>query len=169
MRAKLVERLRTYWKIEATNIVMVPLVGAAVVHANGSIINWLLAVTMVATSTMLVVGAIALRAHYLTATGDAAAMSRVAPLLARCQIPSVLLCSLSLVAAGLNHWQEAAWTAAAIAGWVFSALAILEYVNYYHIQLQHFDHRADWLRLLAGKGFRASHLSRALKRYRAAT
>ena len=31
-------------------------------------------------------------------------LSRVAPLLARCQIPSVLLCSLSLVAAGLNHW-----------------------------------------------------------------
>ena len=168
MRAKLVKRLRTYWKIEAANIVMVPLVGAVVVHANGSIVSWLLAVTMVATSTMLVVGAIALRAHYQTATGDAAAMARVVPLLAQCQIPSALLCMVGLAAAGLNHWHESAWTASAITGWVFSTLAILEYVNYYHIQLQHFDHRADWLRLLAGKGFRASHLSRALKNYRAA-
>jgi len=46
------------------------------------------------------------------------------------------------------------------------ALAVLEYVNYYHIQLQHFDHAADWKRLLAGKGLRPSSMARDLARWR---
>ena len=169
MRAVLVTRLRTYWKMEAANSVVVPLVGTGLIYANGDTVGWLVAVAMLAASWMLVIGTIALRAHYLTVTGDADAMGRVVPLLARCQTPSAILCVAGLVAAGVHHWQDAAWTASVIAGWVFATLAVLEYVNYYHVQLQHFDHRPDWVRLLAGKGFRASHLARALRRYRAAT
>jgi hypothetical protein len=45
-------------------------------------------------------------------------------------------------------------------------LAILEFVNYYHVQLQHFDHAEDFQRLLAGKGFRRSHLSKSIRAYR---
>jgi hypothetical protein len=44
-------------------------------------------------------------------------------------------------------------------------LAVLEYINYYHVQVQHFDHAADWQRLLAGRGFRRSHLAREIKRW----
>jgi hypothetical protein len=41
-------------------------------------------------------------------------------------------------------------------------LAVLEYVNYYHRQLQHFDNKADFRRMLAGKGFRQSWMARDL-------
>ena len=44
-----------------------------------------------------------------------------------------------------------------------AVLAVLEYVNYYHRQLQHFDSREDFRRLLTGKGFRKSWLARDLE------
>jgi hypothetical protein len=47
-------------------------------------------------------------------------------------------------------------------------LAILEYINYYHYQLQHFDHAADFARLLSGRGFRRSHLSKAIAAWKRA-
>ncbi len=167
MRAALVRRLRSYWKIEAGNVILVPLVGAALVIANHGTISWPLAVAMSATSGLLVIGTIALRAHYLTVAGDVSAMDRVVPLLARCQIPAAILCAAGVAGAGVQHWQDGAWTPSVIAAWVYAALAALEYVNYYHVQLQQFDHAPDRARLFAGKGFRASHLARALKRYRA--
>jgi len=39
-----------------------------------------------------------------------------------------------------------------------TAMAALEYVNYYHRQLQHFDHWPDFVRLMQGRGFRTAHL-----------
>jgi hypothetical protein len=49
---------------------------------------------------------------------------------------------------------------------VLLLLAVLEYVNYYHVQLQHFDHDADWRRLMSGRGFRPSHLAREIDRWK---
>lgn len=49
---------------------------------------------------------------------------------------------------------------------IAASLAMLEYVNYYHRQLQHFDHAADWKRLLEGRGFRASQMATDLQRLR---
>ncbi|MEU6075511.1 hypothetical protein [Micromonospora sp. NPDC047074] len=43
----------------------------------------------------------------------------------------------------------------------FALFAVLEYVNYFHVQLMH-DNRAD-LRRLATVGFRRSHLARDLR------
>lgn len=167
MRAPLVARLRSYWKMEAANVVVVPTVGIALVDSFGGTLNWLLVTTMFATSALLVLGTIALHALYLTVAGDAGALARVVPLLARCQIPAASLCVIAAVAAGVQHVQANAWTPAVVGGWVYAALATLEYVNYYHVQLQHFDHASDWARLRSGRGFRASALARALKRYRA--
>lgn len=45
---------------------------------------------------------------------------------------------------------------------LITLLAVLEYVNYYHVQLQHFDNAADLKRLFSGHGFRRSHLAREL-------
>ncbi|NRD89867.1 hypothetical protein C8024_11005 [Sphingopyxis sp. BSNA05] len=42
---------------------------------------------------------------------------------------------------------------------VASALAVAEYINYYHRQLQHFDNMADFKQLLSGKGFRRSQMA----------
>lgn len=46
----------------------------------------------------------------------------------------------------------------------FWALAIAEWINYYHRQLMHFDNPADFKRLISGRGLRQSHLSRELER-----
>jgi hypothetical protein len=51
---------------------------------------------------------------------------------------------------------------------VLLLLAVLEYVNYYHVQLQHFDHAPDWQRLVSGRGFRRSHLAREIDRWKRA-
>jgi hypothetical protein len=45
------------------------------------------------------------------------------------------------------------WSRAVIAALACSALGSLEYVNYFRVQLQHFDHLADFKRLLGGRGF----------------
>jgi uncharacterized RDD family membrane protein YckC len=52
------------------------------------------------------------------------------------------------------------WSRPVIAAFACSALAALEYVNYFQVQLQHFDHWADFQRLLTGRGFRPAHLGR---------
>ncbi len=54
------------------------------------------------------------------------------------------------------------WTRTVIAAALLTLLAALEYVNYYHRQLQHFDNRADFKRLMTGHGLRPSHMARDL-------
>jgi hypothetical protein len=60
------------------------------------------------------------------------------------------------------------WSGAVIAALACSALGSLEYVNYYRVQLQHFDNLADFKRLLGGRGFRKAHLARDLAAFREA-
>ncbi len=55
---------------------------------------------------------------------------------------------------------------AVIAAGVLTLLAALEYVNYYHRQLQHFDNAADLKRLLTTWKPRRAHLARDLASYR---
>jgi uncharacterized membrane protein len=50
---------------------------------------------------------------------------------------------------------------------IAAILAALEYINYYHRQVQHFDHMSDFKRLLKGRGFRPSQMNQDLKRWRA--
>ena len=56
----------------------------------------------------------------------------------------------TLIALAMNGW-----TYAVIAATLLTLLAVLEYVNYYHRQLQHFDNRADFMRLVTGRGVEA--------------
>jgi hypothetical protein len=44
------------------------------------------------------------------------------------------------------------WTPAVIAAGLLTLLAALEYMNYYHRQLQHFDNMADFKRLITAEG-----------------
>ena len=48
-----------------------------------------------------------------------------------------------------------------------TALAALEYVNYYKFQVQHFDNWADFKRLMTGRGFRKAHMARDIAAGRA--
>ena len=74
----------------------------------------------------------------------------------------------TLAAIALCLWQIAfkgmTWTN--IVAIVLTTLAALEYVNYYHVQLQHFDNGADVRKLLRGAGFRQAHMARDLALYR---
>ena len=70
----------------------------------------------------------------------------------------------TVIAAALNGL-----TGSLIAAAVLSLLAALEYVNYYHRQMQHFDNRSDFVRLLTGRGARPSHMARDLAAFRART
>ena len=91
-----------------------------------------------------------------------------APLLRRIsawRIPALVLIVASCVSALLG-WGVPSWSADLTDRNVATGsavLAVLEYVNYYHRQLQHFDNREDFRRLLAGKGFRKSWLARDLE------
>ncbi|MDQ3080564.1 MAG: hypothetical protein M3R03_11290 [Pseudomonadota bacterium] len=66
------------------------------------------------------------------------------------------------VAATLTALSLNGWTAGVIAAELLTLLAGLEYVNYYHRQLQHFDNLADLKRLFSGRGFKPSHMARSL-------
>ena len=95
----------------------------------------------------------------------AAAMARALPLAAAAQRPMLATTLAAVLGSGwliLTHgWSLPHGVAASVA-----LLAGLEYVNYYHVQLQHFDNAADLKRLLSGKGLRKAHLARDLARWR---
>jgi hypothetical protein len=48
----------------------------------------------------------------------------------------------------------------------FSILALLEYINYYHFQLQNFDHGPTFRRFLKRRTFPRSHLAKDLQTFR---
>ena len=79
----------------------------------------------------------------------------------------MLLLAAATVATGLAVATQG-WPPRTIAAVGLSLLAWLEYVNYYHWQLQNFDSAIDFKRLMAGRGLRRAHMGRAVKLWRAA-
>jgi hypothetical protein len=104
------------------------------------------------------------------ARGEADAIADRIPLLARMRWPAIALCVAAAVANGAE-WLSGSLelSAQCVAPALLLLLAVLEYVNYYHVQLQHFDHAPDWQRLIAGRGFRRSHLAREIERWKRET
>lgn len=165
-RAAVQNRLRHYWKMEAANVFFAPAIGTAVVIHDGDHVGLPMIFAMLATASLLVIGAFALRAHYKMTKGEPDTMKAFVPVAARLQKPMLLLCVAAMVGAGYALWRDKGFSPSGIATCVFALLATLEYINYYVVQLQHFDHAADFRRLIAGQGFRRSHLARAIARYR---
>jgi hypothetical protein len=165
MRDRLERRLSAYWKMEAANVVVVPAFAAWMVLQAGGAITWPLVLAMIADSALLVVGAIAWRMELAGLRGERDFAPALLPWLARAQVPTLLISVASVGGAVFEVWRGG-WSPAAIATCVLAALAMLEYVNYYVVQLQHFDHAADFKRLMSGRGFREAHLAKALRAYR---
>jgi hypothetical protein len=167
-KAALIRRLRMYWQVEAGNVVMVPGVAMAAVHIYGGKIGWPTILAASACAALLVIGALAWRMELANVQGKPQVAQYWTPILARLQAPMLLL---SLSACGAVVWRLATWadlwSPDAIAAAVLATLAALEYVNYYHVQLQHFDNAADFKRLVSGKGFRRAHLARAIDAWKA--
>lgn len=160
-------RLNSYWKLEAANAVLVPAFGVLVVHRYAGTITGALVLSALACSFLLVIGAIALRMMLGKARGEVNATTSRIPVLIRMQWPAIGLCAAAAVSVG-HDWMSHGFHPSAdrIASTVLLLLAWLEYVNYYHVQLRHFDHAADWRRLRTGRGFRRSHLACEIARWK---
>lgn len=161
-RGPVVRRLAWYWPMEAVNVVLMP--GIMIVLSKAQLgLPALLA--MFPMSVMLIAGTRYLRAKYRQLSagrpiGDALGW------LAAVQLP-LLAATLVALATMVWVWIDPAIARGLAERWVVSVaavLAALEYVNYYHWQLQHFDNANDWQRLISGRGFRKSQLRRDLER-----
>ncbi len=158
--------LEAYWKMEAANVLFVPGLALGLGFPRDAIETVSIALAMVATAGFLVVGTAYWRgvdrrlrfADRLSIKGALGLADRVEkPLL----VVSAAAITTTVAALAYNGWSRAVIAAA-----VLSLLAALEYINYYHRQLQHFDNRADLKRLLTGRGARPSHMARDLAAWR---
>jgi hypothetical protein len=167
-REKLIRRLGPYWQMELGNAVLVPGAAFGLILYFGASIGWPTVLAALVSAALLVIGALAWRMELASLEGKPQLARYWTPILARLQAPMLLL---SLAACGAVIWRLTTWGDLwgpdAIAAAVLAALAALEYINYYHIQLQHFDNAADFKRLLSGRGFRRAHLARAIYAWKA--
>lgn len=162
VRAKLLHRLSRYWQMEAANVFVVPLMMAYFSHGQ---LGWPAALAISSMSAMLAVGTVYLRAKYRQ-VAFSEPIDRALGIVAAAQMPMLVGSLLALALMGLC-WLQPDRTQGLAERWVVTVAALLaglEYVNYYHRQLQHFDNASDWRRLLAGRGFRKSQLRRDLER-----
>ena len=163
MKKKVLRRLETYWKLEAVNVLLLPVLGWYLIVRAGGVISAPVLLAMSATAWVLVVGAATWKMEVLKLHGRNAQAQKLLNILARCRTPSAILVGTSTVGACFE-WLQNGFSPAAIGAITFAVMAALEYVNYYVVQLQHFDHGSDFKRLLAGQGFREAHLAKAIRR-----
>jgi len=158
-------RLNGYWKMEAANALFVPAIalyfGRPITAAGAAF----LAIALIPTVLLLVVGALYWRAALARLEGDRRPLDGLMRRLDPAQKPLMLLSGAS-VAAAAGALLNQGWTAASIAALVCAVLAVLEYLNYFVLQLQNFDHTPDLARLAQGRGLRRAHMARDLAAYR---
>ena len=165
--AKLKRRLSGYWKMEAGNVVILPVFLFFVAKMN---LSWVSIAGIVPMMLLLVIGAVYWRAKLKQLESRSSPFTATMGVISRLQAPAMLLTVLGLGAL-LFGWLRPEHFSGERDRWVatFAAImALLEYINYYHRQLQHFDHGPDFRRLLAGKGLKASQVAKDLKTYREA-
>lgn len=161
------KRLRWYWQMEAANVVLVPATAFGLVWSGGGTANAALWVAAVACSALLVVGTLYWRAVLRRIEGDARAFNFWLPRLAAAESLSLFLVAVSALIFALELILSGqGWTPETIAAAVLTVLAALEYVNYYMVQLQHFDNWADFRRLMTGRGFGKAHMARDIAAWR---
>jgi hypothetical protein len=96
---------------------------------------------------------------------------RVMPHISKAQYPLMLL-SLLAIAVAMLLWAQPSLSPSRgdqLTATAAATLAVLEYFNYYHRQLQHFDHGPDLKRLLSGQGFRRAQLASDLQSWKQRT
>jgi hypothetical protein len=166
IRESAIRRLSWYWPMEAANVVLVPAGAIGAVLWAGERVPPTLIYALYPNIAMLAIGALYWRAALKRLEGDSKPMDYWLGWFAGLQRFIVVLLCLACGAALVDLWSGGGVTVARITILALVVLAMAEYINYYHVQLQHFDHAADLKRLMAGRGFRASHLARDLKDYR---
>ena len=167
-RAKPPRNFESYWKMEAANVVFVPAFALWLGFPRNTLDAVAIGLAIVATSGFLVVGTAFWRGiDRRLRFADRDAASRALALADRAEQP-LLAVNAAAAVASVAALVVNGWTGAAIAAAALSLMAALEYVNYYQRQLQHFDNRADFKRLLSGRGGKPSHMARDLAAWRRA-
>jgi hypothetical protein len=117
-------------------------------------------ISIFAAAGLLIVGTVFWRAvDRRLKSKDHGAIGGAVQFAAAAQRPMALFTGASIIAALIALSRDGA-SSAVIAAGALSLLAVLEYVNYYHLQLQVFDNAADMRRLLSTGRLKRSHLAR---------
>ncbi|MEM6856429.1 MAG: hypothetical protein AAF559_01035 [Pseudomonadota bacterium] len=124
-----------------------------------------LALACVPMCGLLILGGLYWRAKLHQLEGRSGTLEAFLPLAHKWRLPLLATTALACVlAVGVWFTDLAVSTGERWAITIAAILAALEYVNYYHRQLQHFDNRADFNRLITGRGFQRSWMARDLER-----
>lgn len=166
-RAALRKHLSRDWKMEAGNVLLVPLIVWAMVRSGGDALDAAMVLGAAACSWLLIIGTAAWLLVLAGLDGKPAQAANLVAFCARAEIPSLLLLGAATVAATLAV-ISGGWPPRTIAAAGLTLLGWLEYVNYHHWQLQNFDSAIDAKRLAAGRGLRRAHMGRAVRAWRAA-
>ncbi len=168
MSGRVARRLKTYWQLEALNVVLLPTFVLFVVWSSDGAPDLTLAVTLIANAVLLVIGACYWRIVLLRVEGDRRPFERWLPRLAAAE-PYAL--ALTVLTVGVTAYDLATgggtWAAERIAAVAMTTLAVLEYVNYYRVQLQYFDHGPDFAALLKRRSLKRAHMARDIAEWRA--
>lgn len=156
---------RDYGRLEGFNAVLIPAIATYFGWPNDLAGAIVLTLANLAVMIGLIVGTL----YWLAVAAQIKRNSR--PMIAAMQFASsaqwpmlvvVVAAAIGIAALfAMRGWSLSNGVAA-----IVTLLAALEYVNYYLVQLQHFDNARDWRRLLNGQGFRRAHMARALERWR---
>ena len=167
-KSKIEKRLSSYWKMEIANIVLVPTAIIYFTFRADSPVGWLSLFAMLPMCGLLLVGGLYWRGKHMQLKRNPRGLDSALAFAHRLQYPLLIL---TLLACLLS---ASAWINVGLArgmGDKFAAtfaavMAVLEYINYYHRQIQHFDHMSDFKRLIKGRGFRPAQMNQDLKSWR---
>ena len=165
-RTELRRHLTKYWKMEAGNVLLMPAMGCAMLWSGNVTPDSAAIAGMAACSLLLIIGAAAWRMALAGVEGDTALAEKLTAVCARAEWASLAVLLVATVMATASV-VEGGWRPNSFAAAGFTLLGWLEYVNYYHVQLQNFDSIIDLKRLQAGRGLRRAHLGRAVRLWRA--
>ncbi|GAA5051075.1 hypothetical protein GCM10023208_10540 [Erythrobacter westpacificensis] len=162
------KRLDGYWKLEVANAALIPAFVVAMSHIYGEGAGWLTWLALFPTAGLLLVGGLYWRGKLRALEGSERALDAALRLADKAQWPSLVLSllSVSLVLADLLIGLPGVTGTDRWAAGGSGILALLEYVNYYHRQLQHFDNASDFKRLLTGRGMRPAKMAVDLAAWR---
>ena len=151
--------------MEAANVLLVPAFAVYLAPPRDAFDAAIMGAAILPTCALLVVGAVYWLALSRRLRGDRSLMQRWLPAADRAERPILALLALAVAAAAAGIVYRG-FTGPVIATAVLTLLAALEYVNYYHRQLQHFDNWADFRKLVTTWRLRPAHSARDLAAYR---
>ena len=157
-----------YGTIEAMNVLLVPAAALFFAPPGDSVEAAVLAAAILPTCALLTVGAVYWHALSRRLKGDRGLLQRWLPAADKAERPLVALLFVAFAACAAGVLLRS-FTWPIIAALVLTLLAILEYVNYYHLQLQHFDNWSDFKKLVTTGRLRRAHSARDLAAYRTST